>query len=151
MNWDDFYLGMAEYVASKSKDPSTPVGAVIVRPDKTVASVGFNGFPRGVLDIPSRLQDRNTKYQYMIHAELNAILNARESLKGYTLYCSLPPCAECAKAIVQAGIEFVLAGSINDQQYLRWGQSLRNARELFAEANVYYRDKGINSDVQTAS
>ncbi len=94
--WDDRFLNLAKFVAEWSKDPSTKVGAVIVRPDRTVASVGYNGFPRGVLDHVDRYSDRDTKYAMVVHAENNALINARQSLEGCTLYVTpLPPCTQC--------------------------------------------------------
>jgi dCMP deaminase len=94
--WDTRFLDLAALVASWSKDPSTKVGAVIVRPDRTVASLGYNGFPRGVADTESRYEDRETKYQLVVHAEANAIISAGESVKGMTMYGTLFPCCDCA-------------------------------------------------------
>jgi dCMP deaminase len=81
--WDAYFIGIAREVSTASKDPSTKVGAVIVRPDWTVAAMGYNGFPRGIADTPERLNDRETKYALVTHAEVNAILTAREPLHGY--------------------------------------------------------------------
>src|SRR5450759_3287372 len=77
--WDRRFIELARFVADWSKDPSTKVGAVIVRPDRTVAALGYNGFPRGVLDHSERYDHRPTKYEMVVHAELNSILNTRES------------------------------------------------------------------------
>lgn len=108
--WDDRFLEMAKLVASWSKDPSTQVGAVLVRPDKSVLSVGFNGLPRGVEDREELLADREYKYARIIHAELNAILAAAERPARCTLYVwPLPPCSLCAAHIIQAGITRVVA------------------------------------------
>jgi dCMP deaminase len=85
-NWRTRYLDLAAVVASWSRDPSTKVGAVIVRPDKTIASVGYNGFPRQMRDTPERYADREEKYSRIIHAEVNALLHARESVTGYDMY-----------------------------------------------------------------
>lgn len=134
-HWDTRYIDLARRIASWSRDPSTKVGAVIVRPDKTLASVGFNGLPRGLLDTDERLSDRPTKYAMTLHAEANAILSAREPLAGYTLYVSpLHPCSNCAAQIIQAGIKRVVAhmsGSVD-----RWAESFRFANEMFQEAGV---------------
>ena len=109
--WDARFLEMAKVVASWSKDPSTKVGAVIVRPDKTVCSVGFNGFPRFVDDSPGQYADRNIKYPQVKHAEENAILFAREHLAGYTLYVyPLRTCCPCSGDVIQAGIKRVVVG-----------------------------------------
>jgi dCMP deaminase len=108
--WDSRFLALAQLVASWSKDPRTRVGCVIVRPDKTVASLGFNGLPRGVEDREDWLNNRLTKHKLIIHAEENAFLAARESLAGCTLYVwPLPPCSRCAAKIVQAGIARVVS------------------------------------------
>lgn len=140
MSWADFYGGLARYVATKSKDPSTKVGAVIVRPDKTVASIGFNGFPRGVDDRPERYADRDFKMAAIVHAEANAILNAREPLKGYHLYSTFHPCARCASQIVQAGIEFVCvpAEPIPD----RWRADMEIAATILREGGVTVAEYG---------
>jgi dCMP deaminase len=133
-HWDKRFLELAGHVASWSKDPSTKVGAVIVRPDKTVASIGFNGLPRGVEDSDTRLHDRQLKYPMTVHAEVNAILHAREPLHGYTIYVApLNPCSNCAAAIIQSGIKRVMAmAEINP----RWEESNALAQTLFEEAGV---------------
>lgn len=125
--WDDRFLELADLVAGWSKDPRTQVGAVIVRPDKTVASVGFNGFPRGLAD-DVRLHDRSRKHELVVHAEMNAILHAREPLAGYTLYCTLAPCVRCAVHVVQAGIARVVHGAVHPDH--------GGAAAVFAEAGV---------------
>ena len=104
--WDLRFLDLAQHIAQWSKDPSTKVGAVIVRPDKTICSVGYNGFPRGIEDTEERLNNRDLKYPCMVHAEMNAILNSKESLDGYILYISsptyfAPTCDRCAVHIIQ--------------------------------------------------
>ncbi len=134
-SWDEDYLEAAFWWANRrSKDPSTKVGAIIVRPDKTEASKGFNGFPRGVDDAPERYADRGFKYPAVVHAELNALLTAREPLKGYTLYCTLMPCSTCAGAIIQAGIKRVV---VPDESWPeRWAESLQFSADRFAEAGV---------------
>ncbi len=133
-HWDKRFLELAGHVAAWSKDPSTKVGAVIVRPDKTVASIGFNGLPRGVDDTDLRLNDRQLKYPMTVHAEVNAILHAREPLHGYTIYVApLNPCSNCAAAIIQSGIKRVMAmAKINP----RWEQSNALAQTMFEEAGV---------------
>lgn len=137
--WDLFYLGMADYVAKASKDPSTKVGAVIVRPDKTVASLGFNGFPRMMSDHPNLYADRDTKYSRIIHAEVNAILHSREQLSGYTLYCTHSPCDRCAVQIIQSGIKKVISWHIDKDPAFkeRWA-CIEQANRYFREAGVMY-------------
>jgi dCMP deaminase len=135
--WDRRFLDMAKLVASWSRDPSTKVGAVVVRPDKTIASVGFNGLPRGVADTSERLSDRALKYPMTVHAELNAILHAREPLHRFRLYTwPLPPCAPCAGPIIQAGIAEIVAPGTGRNG---WAESFALARQMFDEAGVAVR------------
>lgn len=139
--WDHFYLGMAKYVASGSKDPSTKCGAVIVRPNKTVASIGFNGFARGIADTDGRLNNRDLKYELIIHCEENAILNAAERLDGYTLYVwPFMTCHRCAVRVIQAGIKRVVAPICPDDKLARWGDSFEKARSLYREAHVEWSE-----------
>ena len=109
ISWDEYFMGLAHLSALRSKDPNTQVGACIVDENKKVVSIGYNGMPRGCVDAKmpwSREGDfKSTKYAYVVHAELNAILNSPRSLKNTILYVSLFPCNECAKAIIQAGIK----------------------------------------------
>jgi dCMP deaminase len=133
--WDYRALRLARTVATWSKDPNTQVGACIMRPDRTVASVGFNGFPRGVQD-NARLDDREQKYDLIIHAEMNAILHAREPLGGYTIAIyPLLPCVRCAVHVIQAGIKFVVAPPITTETE-HWRASVEKSVELFREAGV---------------
>lgn len=135
--WDTRFLQMAKLIASWSKDPSTKVGAVIVRPDRTIASLGFNGFPRAIHDYPELLSNRDEKYKRIIHSELNAILSARERLDGYTLY--LWPgmsCARCAVHIIQTGIVHVVTQHDMGDFGARWAEEIRLAEDLFREAKV---------------
>ena len=109
ISWDDYFMGIALLAAMRSKDPNTQVGCCIVNEDKIILSTGYNGFPKGCSDDDypwEREGDSNsTKYPFVVHAELNAILNAGgKSLSGATLYVDLFPCNECAKAIIQSGI-----------------------------------------------
>jgi dCMP deaminase len=137
MNWDEYFLKIAAVAASKSKDPSTQVGAVIVRPDRTIVSVGYNGFPRGIADTPERLNDRPTKYSLVVHAEMNAILSARESLYGYTLY-TVPfmPCDRCFVHVIQTCIKRVVFLQATDEQNVRWGAAFMRVLALAEEAGI---------------
>jgi dCMP deaminase len=113
ISWDEYFMGVAQLAAERSKDPSTRVGACIVDGEKRILSTGYNGFPHGCSDdeFPWNRDESkgDTKYQYVVHAELNAILNASgKSLAGSTLYVGLFPCNECAKAIIQAGVKEVI-------------------------------------------
>lgn len=131
--WQQRYLNLAQHVATWSRDPSTQVGAVIVRPDKTIASVGFNGLPRGVDDSAERLNDRDTKLSMTLHAEQNAVLAAHERLDGCTVYVwPMPPCSHCAAVLIQAGIVSVIAPSPSR----RWIESCLLGREMLREAGV---------------
>ena len=113
ISWDEYFMGVAQLAAERSKDPSTQVGACIVDGEKRILSTGYNGFPHGCSDdeFPWNRDESkgDTKYQYVVHAELNAILNASgKSLARSTLYVGLFPCNECAKAIIQAGVKEVI-------------------------------------------
>lgn len=136
-SWDKYFLLKAYVTASKSKDPSTKVGAVIVRPDNTEVSSGYNGFPRGIADTPERLNNRDVKYSLIIHGEMNAILTAREPLNGYTLY-TVPfmPCDRCFMHVVQAGIKRVVYIQATKDQETRWGAAFKRVLELAEEAGV---------------
>jgi dCMP deaminase len=113
ITWDDYFMGVALLAAQRSKDPNTQVGACIVDGQNRILSTGYNGFPLGCSDddFPWDREgnDVETKYPYVVHAELNAILNSRgKSLTGSKLYVALFPCNECAKAIIQSGISEVI-------------------------------------------
>jgi dCMP deaminase len=132
-DWDHRFLDMAALVSTWSKDPSTKVGAVITR-GKFVVSLGFNGHPSGVEDSAARLENRETKYKTIIHAELNAILSARQPLEGCTLYVvPFMPCSNCGAVIVQAGIKRVVTLENNNE---RWAESFEITRTIFAEAGI---------------
>jgi dCMP deaminase len=132
--WDRRYIDMAELVASWSKDPSTKCGAVIVNEDNEIVSIGFNGFPKGVADLQSRLYNRDLKYAITIHAERNAILFAKQSLKNCTLYTfPMQCCSECAAMAIQSGIKRHVSLSYQPE---RWQKSFELAKEMFKEANV---------------
>ena len=113
ISWDEYFMGVAMLAARRSKDPSTQVGACIVSEDNIIISTGYNGMPKGCSDdeFPwERTGEENeTKYPYVVHAELNAILNANgRDLRGSRLYVALFPCNECAKAIIQSGVREVV-------------------------------------------
>ena len=113
ISWDEYFMGVALLSAQRSKDPNTQVGACIVNPDRKIVGVGYNGFPSGCNDdeLPWEREGAflDTKYPYVCHAELNAILNSiSRDLKGCSIYVALFPCNECAKAIIQAGIKEIV-------------------------------------------
>lgn len=139
--WDLRFLELAELVARWSKDPSTKCGAVIVRPDKTVASVGFNGFPKGCDDSPELYGDRDLKLSRVVHAEQNSLLHAGESVKGYTLYSYPhgigPSCDRCTAHIIQAGIGRVVHWKVTDEGFSsRWMEACQRGLDMYAEAGV---------------
>lgn len=134
LKWDFRFLDMAKLVASWSKDPSTKTGAVIVAPDLRVLSVGFNGFPRGMLDHPHLLNDREKKYQIIIHCERNAMLFCREPLAGSTLYTyPFISCGACASMLIQSGIVRHVAPR---SKHPRFGEEHQPTIQMLAECGV---------------
>jgi dCMP deaminase len=146
--WYNHFLALALVHARMSKDPNTRVGAVIVGPDREIISSGFNGFPRGIKDTRKRLDDRDEKLRLIIHAEMNAIVNAARigvSVKGCDLYLAAtddsgevwggPPCTRCTVHIIQAGIRSVLTPYFK-RGPSRWADDIAAARLLLAEARV---------------
>ena len=132
--WIHRFLRLASHIASWSKDPSTQVGAVIVHPvTRVILGLGYNGFPRSVEDHPDRLNNRPVKYSMIVHAEVNAILNASTSVRGAFLFLTYPPCNECAKLIIQSGIERVYAYKTTDE---RWLAAIATTQTMFDEAGV---------------
>jgi dCMP deaminase len=131
--WHRRFYQLAQHVSEWSKDPSTQVGACVVNDSKQVLSLGFNGFPRGVEDIAERYQDKETKYKFVSHAERNALDNAYMDIKGATLYCTLFPCNECAKGIIQKGITTVVT---TRPDLNRTHNNLEESLQMFNEAGV---------------
>lgn len=139
LTWDEYFMGVAILSAYRSKDPNTQVGACIVNDRNHIMSVGYNGLPMGCSDDEypwERDGDSfNTKYPYVCHAELNAILNnAGASLEGCRIYVALFPCNECAKAIIQSGIRKVVYLS---DKYAS-SASARASKRMFDSAGVEY-------------
>ncbi len=111
ISWDEYFMGVAKLAACRSKDPNTQVGACIVSPENIIISTGYNGMPKGCSDdeFPWNRDGEDTKYPYVVHAELNAILNANgRDLRNSRVYVALFPCNECAKAIIQSGVKEVV-------------------------------------------
>ncbi len=138
INWDEYFMGVAMLAAKRSKDPNTQVGACIVSPDNIILSTGYNGFPKGCSDdeFPWERDGDDTKYPFVVHAELNAILNCNgKSLKDASIYVALFPCNECAKAIIQSGIREVVYLS---DKYASTAATLASKRMMDA-AGVTYR------------
>jgi len=138
--WDKRYLALAEQVSTWSKDPSRQIGAVAVGSKGQVLAQGFNGFPRGIRDNPSRYSDRNLKYKLVVHAEMNVIYNATYngvSLNDSTLYVhGLPVCSDCAKGIIQVGIKRVVMPTQEVPDH--WKESWEFTQSMFKEAGVNY-------------
>ena len=146
ISWDEYFMGVALLAAQRSKDPSTQVGACIVDTSNRILSTGYNGFPYGCDDeeYPWCRQGESvvqTKYPYVVHAELNAILNAHgTSLANATIYVDLFPCNECAKAIIQCGISEVVY--ISD----KYGEEelYKASRKMLMSAGVKLRQMTVN-------
>lgn len=144
-NWDYKYAELARRIAEWSKDPSRKIGAIAVGEHGQILSQGYNGFPRGIEDTQARLLDREEKYKYIVHAEMNCIYNATlngVSLNGSTLYVyGLPICSECSKGIIQVGVKRVViyTPEINKIDIPEvWKTSGNLARDMFTEAKVEY-------------
>jgi dCMP deaminase len=139
--WASKYKHLAKEISTWSKDPSTKVGAVVIGEYGQLLSQGYNGFPRGINDTEERLNNRERKYELVVHAEMNAIYNASlngVSLNNATLYVyGLPICNECAKGIIQVGIRRVIATRPADYNK-EWDESIKDAKALFKEAEVEY-------------
>ena len=139
--WDEYFMGVAMLSAGRSKDPGTQVGACIVNDENRIMSVGYNGMPCGCSDdvFPWERSDDdryNTKYLYVCHAEFNAILNCeRGNVRGCTVYVTLFPCNECAKAIVQSGIKEIV---YMEDKYAD-SDSVKASKRMFDTAGVKYR------------
>ena len=138
ITWDEYFMGVAMLAARRSKDPNTQVGACIVSPENIIISTGYNGLPNGCSDdeYPWDREGPETKYPFVVHAELNAILNSGgRRLDGARLYVALFPCNECAKAIIQSGIReiYYLADKSADTP------STRNSKRMLDSAGVVYK------------
>lgn len=138
-NWTYNYLKLAEHVSSWSKDPSAKIGAVAVGSKGQILSQGYNGFPRGIEDTDDRLNDREKKYKFVVHAEQNCIYNATlngVSLDGADLYIwGLPLCSECAKGVIQVGVKRVFMcypENISD----KWRDSFQTTRDMLEESSI---------------
>jgi len=140
--WDLRFIELAKHISSWSKDPSTQVGAVIVDDRYVVRGMGYNGFPRGVKDSSDRYAIRELKYQYIVHAELNAILNAHDSVEGCSIYVwptlMFPvTCPECCKSVIQSGIVEVV--SYIQETTPRWHSMADISHAMLSEAGVRMR------------
>jgi dCMP deaminase len=137
--WDNRFLELAKLVASWSKDPSTQTGAVIVRPDRTVISLGFNGFPKGMIDDPEQYANREQKYSKIVHCEMNALIHAREFIEGCTLYTwPFASCDRCVVHMIQAGINRFVFPKLPKELEERWKTSVEKTKQYINEAGKYY-------------
>jgi len=141
--WDRRFLELAKHISGWSKDPSTKVGSVLVQERNLVVGIGYNGFPRGVRDEEHRYESRELKYQFVVHAEVNAILMAGKEAQASTLYtwpAIIFPniCNECAKFAIQAGVHNIISyePDPNDPRAARWNQSGSYALAMLNEAGV---------------
>lgn len=150
ITWDEYFMGVSKLSGMRSKDPSTQVGACIVSEDNKILSMGYNGFPRGCSDdsFPWEREgeELETKYPYVTHSELNAILNYRGgSLEGAKIYVSLFPCNECAKAMIQCGIKTL----VYDSDKYAETPSVKASKKMLDAAGVkYYQYTKANRIIQ---
>lgn len=160
--WDKRFMRLAREVASWSKDRSTKVGCVVIEPGtRAIVSVGYNGIPRGVDDDDEKRHQRPTKYFWFEHAERNAVFNAAmrgTTLRGCTIYVTMYPCADCARAIIQSGISKLVCPAPDFEVRGDWADSWRIASKMFGEAKVFvghikkkkYRGKHFNRTCRNA-
>jgi dCMP deaminase len=135
--WDKRFLEMAKLVSTWSKDPSTKVGAVIVRDTKFVVSVGFNGFPKQMSDDEELYSNREDKYSRIVHGEINALIHSNTSVAGCTLYTyPFIPCDRCCVQMIQAGISRMVAPLPSIDSLTRWGDSFKKTKRYCSEAQV---------------
>lgn len=137
--WNDYFLKEAQLKSERSKDPSTQTGAILVRPDKTTCSTGYNGFPKSMPDLPEYYNDRPEKYSRIIHCEMNALIHAYEKVEGYTLYTwPLGPCDRCSPHLLQAGIKcFVFPECGID----RWQEPIEKTKHYIEQCGCVWIEK----------
>ena len=141
--WDEYFLQMANLVSTRSKDESTRVGCVIVGPGMEVRSTGYNGFPRGINDEAPERHERPEKYLWTEHAERNAIYNAARMgtpLLDCTMYLPWFPCMDCARAIIQSGIETLVCEPEGRPHRHKYAEEMKKARVMLLEAGVTVTD-----------
>ena len=154
MNWTDYFLNIAEQIKLKSKDESTQIGAVVVGKDKEILTTGYNSFPRGLRDDLPERQERPQKYFWIEHAERNAVYNAARigvSLKESAIYLTSGlPCADCARAIINAGIKTVYCKRVcTTKNKDKWLESQNMSLEMLGECgvDVIYYDSNLTSEM----
>lgn len=145
--WDLRFLAMAQLVSGWSKDPSTKTGAVIVRPDRSVVSLGFNGFARQMDDAKELYEDRPTKYSRIIHCEVNALIQAKQPIEGCTLYTyPFISCDRCIVQMIQAGITRFVSQSPSEDALSRWSDAFEKSRAFMKEAGAEVREYRVETD-----
>jgi len=136
IDWDTYFMGVAYLSALRSKDPSTQVGACIINNEKRIVGIGYNGFPYGCDDDEFPWEKNgsmyDSKYAYVVHAELNAILNSNADLHGSIIYVTHFPCNECAKAIIQSGIKTVIHASTKNME----NEGVKASKRMFKAAGI---------------
>lgn len=148
ISWDQYFMGVAKLSAMRSKDPSTQVGACIVSPKQKIVGIGYNGFPLGISDdeFPWGNDDNDhlkTKYPYVVHAEVNAILNSTRDLDGATLYVTLFPCNECMKIIIQSGIKEIVYLDTQNKE----GNFYKASMKLLKATNISLRKLNWDTNI----
>lgn len=151
ISWDEFFMGIASLASKRSKDPNTQVGACIVDKNNRILSIGYNGTPNGFSDedFPWFREGKtslDTKYPFVCHSEMNAIINyrgSRKDIEGATIYVTLFPCNECSKIIVQSGIKNIVYLSDN----FRHKESLEASKLILDKCGVKYRKLNSNTNI----
>ena len=131
LSWDNYFMGIARISALRSKDPKAQVGACIVNKDNKIIGVGYNGLPKGMEDT-DELWNSEIKLKYVVHAEVNALLNATKDLSNSTIYVTKFPCNECTKLLIQAGIKRVVF--LENTESEKWNS--KEAKYMFQQAKV---------------
>jgi dCMP deaminase len=139
--WDHRFLQLARLISTFSKDPSTQIGAAIVSPDRTLTSVGFNGFPQGMEDKQEWYDNREIKYSRVVHGEINALIFANGSVRGHTLYTfPFAPCDRCCVQMLQAGIARFVFPKASDEAMERWGPAFEKTYQYILECGASYTE-----------
>lgn len=143
-DWNIFFMQKAQLMSTRSKDPSTQVGCVIVSPDRVILSEGYNGFPRGIQDTPERLNDRDQKYPRVVHSETNAIINAVRNgtiIKDAIVFVTQPPCPECTKMLVNTEIRELLHMDLEEgkKDIPGWRDKLAISFDMLDEAEIPHK------------
>lgn len=150
--WHRRFMDMALLVSTWSKDPSTKTGAIVVGPDREIRATGYNGLVRGVDDNKPERLERPTKYDFFEHAERNAVYNAcltGTSLKGCVIYVTHPPCTDCTRAIIQAGIRMVVTRELEPRPDIKdttWRDKLNFSHQMLEEAGIEYLELPLKSE-----